>query len=134
MIDQLSEIYHGWMNWLNHDSLSDDMRRVAKLRLQSCSKCEYSKERWVKKVWDQITGKKERRFTGYKCEICTCPLDQKSVSWASQCPLPEYDGKLYPQIKRWGKVQFDSEGKVVGGDNVYVTALSTSLESLTPEK
>lgn len=126
MIDQLSEIYHGWLNWLNQDHLTDDMRRVAKHRLLSCSHCEYSKERWVKKIWDQITGKKERRFTGYKCEICTCPIDQKSVSWASQCPLPEYNGKSYPQSKRWGKVQFDSNGKLIGSDEVYTTDLNSN--------
>lgn len=120
MTEQLKEIWNGWATWLDRHNLSDDQRRIVRERLNSCSNCQFAKEMFIKKVIrtfiDIFTNKekkiKQKVFSGFKCSVCSCPLDQKTLSWDSQCPLPEYKGEKYDHPKRWDRVRFSDDGKL----------------------
>lgn len=136
IISDLKNILTGWKNVLMKKSLSKDQMMVAELRLQSCSNCEYTDESWIGKVIDLLTGKRSKKKEDQelvtKCRLCQCPNAPKSMAWADQCPLPHYKGTTYPHLKRWGSVQFDDHGTLIGETNVYITLPTSSPEAASP--
>jgi hypothetical protein len=133
-------VFDGWYNAYFKNDLHPDQQHVAQRRLDSCSSCKYSKEYWIKKVVDtiidKITGRekkiKERIHGGFKCDICGCPITKKMYSFNEQCPLPRHEGDRYPHAQRWGAVKFDDDGKLIGSDNIYITASTEAPESAYP--
>jgi hypothetical protein len=127
-MSQLQEIFNGWYNWINQENLSQAQKDIAEKRLLSCSNCQYKKERWLKKIIDRVmditTGKlkpvREKKFSGYKCSICSCPLDKKILSWSTRCPLPYYNNSSYPHPQRWGEVYFE-DGVLKSEEAIYHT-------------
>src|SRR6185295_211484 len=120
MTIEMREIFEGWKNFLQQKSLSPDQLRVAEMRLESCSNCVYARKLMVRKVidwiYDVFTNKnkavKGKVFSGFYCQVCSCPLDVKVLSPATKCPLPIFEGKQYPHKERWSYVHFNENGKL----------------------
>lgn len=138
MTIEIRQLFEGWKAFLQQKSLSPDQLRVAERRLESCSNCQYAKK-WKAReivgwIWDALTNKnkpvKEKKFQGFLCSICSCPLDIKVLSPSSKCSLPNYENKDYPHKERWGYVFFDEAGKLTTPDNVFITVSTSEPESM----
>ena len=78
MLSKVNEIYSGWKNHLfPSEKLKDIIKEVSEERLAICTPCEFNS-----------TPGKIKMFS--KCNSCGCPLQQKSKSLQSKCPVDKW--------------------------------------------
>lgn len=120
-LSQLSEIWSGWTNSFRKtfDLLSDEEKALAQKRLASCLNCKYATDSRIRRIVDWVTMRKDKVQIG-KCGVCNCLILEKTLSFASECPLDTFKGVTYPEKQRWGRVRFE-EGKLVTGEEIYIT-------------
>lgn len=100
----IKNIYTGWRNWLNYDSLSPEIKEMAEKRGAICAQCPHLKASTTIRVIERlIAGIKlnvsEPTVSGMKCEICGCGFRQKVLDPNSECPYTE-NGTPAPKWKK----------------------------------
>jgi hypothetical protein len=79
--EKLGRIYDGWKNVVFPSAI---VEKLAKVRADICSRCDYAEE---SEVLGAIIGEPIKEIKGFFCTKCNCPLSSKVRSVAEECPL-----------------------------------------------
>ena len=101
-MSSIINIFTGWRNLVNYDSLTPEIKAMADKRGAICIKCPHliksTRFKQVESIIDGISRTvKVPEIMGMKCEICGCGFRAKILTPAEQCPFR--DGKDLPNGK-----------------------------------
>lgn len=85
----LLKIYEGWSKSLGLKEVSEENKQLSKNRLKICIACPHAKEMWLKKIIDGFL-KRDKATSGIGCELCGCPVNEKSLVISEECPIGKW--------------------------------------------